>query len=386
MEKCSFCGKRYEQEDLLEGVEGGICSNCLSIIKKMDNPLEKPLEDRPKVNFEESITILPPSEIKQGLDEYVAGQEEAKRILSTEVYLHLKYATSKEISRKKNNICLIGPSGSGKTYLVETLAKMLDIPFIIEDATTLSKTGYQGNSVSSMFERLYEKAGGDINKAERGIIFIDEIDKISSRYNIGSGGSDVGTTAIQQELLKALEGGVYDVNSNASALGGKSTKMNSGNILFITGGAFVGLDEQRKKKVNKQGKIGFREVDSETSKAISDKIQPEDLIEYGLIPELVGRLSLIESLHPLEKEHIKEILTSSKSSVLKNYQSLFEAEGIELSFEEKTLELITEKIQEGKVGVRGINNLIAKYLNNKLYDRLNSKDLSPLEIKDDILH
>ena len=385
MEKCSFCGKRYEQDDLFEGVNGGICSNCLTIIKKMDNPFEQPIESRPKVNFEESITILSPNEIKQGLDGYVAGQEEAKRILSTEVYLHLKYGTNAELNRKKNNICLIGPSGSGKTYLVETLANMLDIPFIIEDATTLSKTGYQGNSVSSMFERLYEKAGGDIDKAERGIIFIDEIDKISSRYNIGSGGSDVGTTAIQQELLKALEGGVYDVSGGSAMLGGKGVKMNSHNILFITGGAFVGLDEQRKKKMNKQGVIGFGKVDEEVVSEMSNKVQPEDLIEYGLIPELVGRLSLIESLHPLEKEHIKEILTSSKSSVLKNYKSLFAAEGIELSFEEKTLELITEKIQKGKIGVRGINNLVAKYLNNKLYDRLNSKDLSPLEIKEDVL-
>lgn len=385
METCSFCGKRFEQDDLLEGVKGGICPSCFKIIQEMKNPFEEPKELRTKVNFEEVINILSPSEIKQGLDEYVAGQDEAKRILATEVYLHLKYATNADLNRKKNNICLIGPSGSGKTYLVETLAKMLDIPFIIADATTLSKTGYAGDSVTAMFERLYEKANGDIDKAERGIIFIDEIDKISSRYNIGNGGSDVGTTAIQQELLKVLEGGTYSVSSGSSMIGGSGVKINSHNILFITGGAFVGLDEQRKRKLMKQGVIGFNKSQVE-DECFSDKVQPEDLIEYGLIPEFVGRLSLIESLHALEKEHLKEILTASKNSVLKNYQALFEAEGIQLTFEDKTLDLIIEKIQKGKIGVRGVNNLLAKYLNNKLYDRLNSADLSPLKIKDDVLN
>ena len=383
METCSFCGKRYEQYDLLEGVEGGICPTCFNIIKNMENPFEQPEEERVKVNFKETINILTPSEIKQGLDEYVAGQEDAKRTLSMETYLHLKYGGNEEFYRKKNNICLIGPSGSGKTYLVETLAKMLEVPFIIEDATTLSKTGYVGNSVSSMFERLYEKAGGDIDKAERGIIFIDEIDKISSRYNIGTGGSDVGTTAIQQELLKALEGGTYEVSGN-QLIGGKGVKINSHNILFIAGGAFVGLDEQRKRKVNKQGKIGFASKE-ENEVEVSSKIQPDDLIEYGLIPELVGRLTLIESLHMLEKEHIKEILTTSKNSVLKSYQSLFQSEGIELVFTDAILEMMTERIQKGKIGIRGVNSLLAKYLNNQLYDRLNTGDKSPLEIQENLL-
>lgn len=383
METCSFCGKRYEQYDLLEGVEGGICPTCFNIIKNMENPFEQPEEERVKVNFKETINILTPSEIKQGLDEYVAGQEDAKRTLSMETYLHLKYGGNEEFYRKKNNICLIGPSGSGKTYLVETLAKMLEVPFIIEDATTLSKTGYVGNSVSSMFERLYEKAGGDIDKAERGIIFIDEIDKISSRYNIGTGGSDVGTTAIQQELLKALEGGTYEVSGN-QLIGGKGVKINSHNILFIAGGAFVGLDEQRKRKVNKQGKIGFASKE-ENEVEVSSKIQPDDLIEYGLIPELVGRLTLIESLHMLEKEHIKEILTASKNSVLKSYQSLFQSEGIELVFTDAILEMMTERIQKGKIGIRGVNSLLAKYLNNQLYDRLNTGDKSPLEIQENLL-
>lgn len=380
MQKCSFCGHEYEDSQLIEGKTGYICVSCLYVSLEMvegesSDLMNTPLK-APNTSKESTpMTLLKPAELKSLLDEYVVGQEEAKRLVTTEVYAHLKKVSSEDTVFKKHNICLIGPSGSGKTYLVECLAKQLNIPFVVEDATSLSKTGYVGNSVSSMLERLYYAAKGDLALAQRGIIFLDEIDKLSSRFNSASSKGDVGTTGVQQELLKILEGTDVDLTIHE----GRATynvTFDTRQLLFIVGGAFVGLDEQ-KKLSQKPKQMGFGMVSEEKQDPFITKgrTSHQDLIDYGLTPELVGRLSLLVDLKPLSEDEIKRVMTESKGSVVKSYIERFKSEGIEVQFADETITCLAKAVTQSKLGVRGIEGHLSHVLNQLFYDLLQKETL-----------
>ena len=380
MEKCSFCGHEYEESQLIEGKTGYICVSCLYVSLEMvegesSEAFSVPSKEKEKTDTINATTLLKPAELKSLLDDYVIGQDEAKRLVTTEVYAHLKKVASEE-SFKKHNTCLIGPSGSGKTYLVECLAKQLNIPFIIEDATSLSKTGYVGNSVSNMLERLYYAAKGDLELAQRGIIFLDEIDKLSSRFNSASSKGDVGTTGVQQELLKILEGSDVDLTIHE----GRATynvTFNTRKLLFIVGGAFVGLDEQ--KKLSKKPKqMGFGALDSEPVDpfVVAGRTSHQDLIDYGLTPELVGRLSLLVDLKPLSEDEIKRVMTESKGSVVKSYIDRFKMEGITVEFSDETISCLAKAVTQSKLGVRGIEGHLSHILNQLFYELL-EKEVTP---------
>ncbi len=377
MHQCSFCGKEFEKKQLIEGKSGYICLDCTMLLFDL-------LEDGPEVikqitgsSFDQEVgakektfhfNLMKPYEMKENLDQYVVGQEEAKKILATEVYSHFRNLNSTEVRVKKNNICLIGPSGSGKTYLVERLSKLLDVPLVIIDATMLSKTGYVGESVSSIFERLYYAAGENVEVAQRGIVFIDEIDKLSSQFNSSnSNRGDVGTTGVQQELLKVLEGAEVEFPITRNRMQ-TSLSMNTKDILFIVGGAFVGLDEQKQKKAKGLQKIGFNSV-NESSK-ISPKTTHEDLIEYKMMPELVGRLSVLVDLYPLTEDEIIQVLTETKDSVIDSFKQRFATEGVSLTFELETLKALAKKVHQSKIGIRGLDGELANSLNQMMYDLL----------------
>lgn len=376
--QCSFCGHSYEMSQLIEGKDGYICAGCAMILFELLENGPEVIETIKPEHFEgkktstplslDSQELLKPHLLKKELDAYIIGQDEAKRLLATEVYSHFRNINHPEGRVKKNNICLIGPSGSGKTYLAECLSKLLNVPFVIVDATMLSKTGYVGESVSSIFERLYYAADENIELAERGIVFIDEIDKLSSQFNNSSSNrGDVGTTGVQQELLKVLEGSDVDfsVSKNRMQL---TVSMNTKNILFIVGGAFVGLEEQKQKKVKGLQKIGFNAMSP--SKEIAPKTTHEDLIEYKMMPELVGRLSVLVDLYALTEEEIVRVLTEAKDSVIESFKRRFATEGIELSFDPETLNALAKKVHQSKIGVRGIDGELALSLNQLLYDAL----------------
>ena len=375
MQKCSFCGQEYEDHQLIEGKTGYICVSCLYVSLEMVEGESNELtttssKGHTSVKPVEPKILLKPAELKALLDDYVIGQEEAKRLVTTEVYAHLKKISSEEELFKKHNICLIGPSGSGKTYLVDCLAKQLNIPFIVEDAASLSKTGYVGNSVSNMLERLYYAAKGDLELAQRGIIFLDEIDKLSSRFNSASSKGDVGTTGVQQELLKILEGTDVDLTIHE----GRSTynvTFDTRKLLFIVGGAFVGLEEQ-KKQSQKPKQMGFGAVTEEKSDPflVPGRTSHQDLIDYGLTPELVGRLSLLVDLKPLSEEEIKLVMTESKGSVVKSYVERFKSEGITVEFADETISCLAKAVTQSRLGVRGIEGHLSHVLNQLFYDLL----------------
>ena len=380
MQKCSFCGHEYEDSQLIEGKTGYICVSCLYVSLEMvegesDELRISPSKETSSLTSVKSLTLLKPAELKALLDDYVVGQEEAKRLVTTEVYAHLKKISLEEESFKKHNICLIGPSGSGKTYLVECLAKQLNIPFIVEDATSLSKTGYVGNSVSNMLERLYYTAKGDLELAQRGIIFLDEIDKLSSRFNSSSNKGDVGTTGVQQELLKILEGTDVDLTIHEGRASYNVT-FDTRKLLFIVGGAFVGLDEQ-KKLSQKPKQMGFGTLIEEKRDpfVVKGRTSHQDLIDYGLTPELVGRLSLLVDLKPLSEDEIKSVMTESKGSVVKSYIERFKTEGITVEFADETIACLAKAVTQSKLGVRGIEGHLSHVLNQLLYDLLQKESL-----------
>lgn len=380
--QCSFCGNSYETNQLIEGKHGYICAGCAMILFELLENGPEVIEAIKPEQFETkavskttpalSLDIPKPHLLKKGLDEYIIGQDEAKRLLAMEVYSHFRNLNHPEGRVKKNNICLIGPSGSGKTYLVECLSKLLHVPFVVVDATMLSKTGYVGDSVSSIFERLYYAADENVELAERGIVFIDEIDKLSSQFNNSSSNrGDVGTTGVQQELLKVLEGSDVDfsVSRNRMQL---TVSMNTQKILFIVGGAFVGLDEQKQKKAKGLQKIGFNSIPQSTS--ITPKTTHEDLIEYKMMPEFVGRLSVLVDLYALTEEEIVRVLTEAKDSVIESFKRRFATEGIELTFDPTALKALAQTVHQSKIGVRGIDGQLAISLNHLLYDVLSREE------------
>ena len=375
---CSFCGRsEHEVRLLLSGINGFICNDCLTEGARV---CKEALHEAEYANAAAQETELPPApkpkEIKEYLDQYVIGQDEAKLFLSVAVYNHYKRLTQKteddSVEIEKSNILMLGPTGTGKTLLARTISRLLDVPFTIVDATVFTEAGYVGEDVESILSRLLQVADYDVRRAERGIVFIDEIDKVARKSDNPSITRDVSGEGVQQSMLKLLEGTIVNVPPEGGRKhpDQKYIQVDTKNILFICGGAFDGIEKKIAQRLNTHV-VGYDSVQNQMKidkENLMKYVTPQDIKSFGLIPEIVGRLPVITYLNPLDKDTLRRILTEPKNSIIKQYTKLFKMDGVELKFDDDALDYIVKKTIEYKLGARGLRSIVETIMNDAMFE------------------
>ncbi len=382
---CSFCGrKKSDVNILIAGITGHICDHC---IEQANSIVREEMAQRNQTEVEANITLQKPKDLMAYLNEYVIGQDDAKKVLSVAVYNHYKRLlqppSEDEVEIEKSNIVMVGETGTGKTLLAKTIAKMLNVPFCIADATILTEAGYVGEDVESVLSRLLQAADYDVSAAERGIVFIDEIDKIARKSDNPSITRDVSGEGVQQALLKLLEGSTVNVPPQGGRKHPeqKLIQVNTKDILFICGGAFSGIEKSIERRI-KKSVIGFTTENQELAEGenMLSYVAPSDLKTFGLIPELIGRFPVLTHLNPLDKSSLRRILTEPKNALIKQYVKLFEMDSVSLSFDEKALDFIVERAMENKLGARGLRGICEAILTEAMFNAPSDEENTELRI------